>query len=541
MISLTSWLREPKRGLKCAAVTPVGPGHAERARDCRASIEAAWREHKGPFSQLAYCFVDDGNGTFGRSKARNIGARNAFNAGADWIFFLDADDLMAPRAFAIFSDYIEHYDAVWGLLANKPPNATDYHIRFPQALTLESLDELLLLDPFLTLLMGHFVRANAAIEIPFNEAMDAGEDFDYYIRAWENYRCIKIAQLLSINRSDIKSTGPRPATANQWRAAATKLLSAGLRRNGLQRHSSRAIAAVNRCSKEAQAFSRARNLVGLDSPFSLSRHLPYRGFVDVSGHEGDDFVLFDNSDDLVCAGLAWTGEYKPLSTDFWQMLARTSNVILDIGAYNGYFGFLASRVAAKSNIHCFEPLAENYARMRLNITVNGFNNIHAVNAAEADSEGIAALNIYSTGKFFPLDASLGSRQAHLVFRQPVNCMCIDAYIERNQIDGVGLAKISVEGGELAVLTGMQQTIAKCHPDLLIEVSDGQSQAQLNALLRQHGYRFYTIYDSRQEIEATADLAAGSGNRDLNRLASVREAGEIARLTKQVYGFPLNFG
>ena len=48
---------------------------------------------------------------------RRARARAARDAGADWIFFIDADDLMTPRAFSIFSRYADQFDAVWGLMA----------------------------------------------------------------------------------------------------------------------------------------------------------------------------------------------------------------------------------------------------------------------------------------------------------------------------------------------------------------------------------------------------------------------------------------
>ena len=165
---------------------------------------------------------------------------------------------MTPRAFSIFAGYADRFDAVWGQMAIKPPDTAEHHIRFPQALTLQSVDELLLLDPFMTLLMGHFVRTGVALELPFDENMDAGEDFDYYIRAWEKYRCTKIAEVLSVNRSDRHSSGPRAATADQWRIAATARLAAGLEKRNLQRDSAQAITALNRCSRGRSAgFSAA--------------------------------------------------------------------------------------------------------------------------------------------------------------------------------------------------------------------------------------------------------------------------------------------
>ena len=158
---------------------------------------------------------------------------------------------------SIFADCVNDYDAVWGLMAIKPPDG-EYHIRFPQALSLRSVDELLLLDPFMTLLMGHFVRTEAARTLPFDETMDAGEDFDYYIRAWGQYRCTKLTETISVNRADRHSTGPRSATADQWRINASARIERGRKERALERYSARAIAALNRVSEEAQAFSRAR-------------------------------------------------------------------------------------------------------------------------------------------------------------------------------------------------------------------------------------------------------------------------------------------
>src|SRR3954466_12519651 len=103
---MRNWFLPKRSRLKCAVVTPVGPGHAERARECKSSIETAWRESQGPFSALEFSFVDDGAGKLGRSKARNEGTQRARQGGADWIFFLDADDLMSARAFSIFGEYV---------------------------------------------------------------------------------------------------------------------------------------------------------------------------------------------------------------------------------------------------------------------------------------------------------------------------------------------------------------------------------------------------------------------------------------------------
>ena len=526
MLNIKSWFGQSK--LKCAAVTPVGPGHAERARECRASIEAAWRENEGPFATLDFHFVDDGHGALGRSQARNIGARAARDADADWIFFIDADDLMTPRAFAIFSRYVDQFDAVWGLMAIKPPDTAEHHIRFPQALTLRSLDELLLLDPFMTLLMGHFVRTRVALDLPFDEAMDAGEDFDYYIRAWQKYRCTKLAEVLSVNRGDQHSSGPRAATADQWRVAATARLAAGIRENALERDSKRAIAAVNRCSEEAQAFSRARDEVNMDRLVPMSRALPYRGFVEVAGGAGGGFVLFSNNDDLVALSIGWTGEYLPAATRLWQALAAGATMIIDIGAYTGYFGLLATRATPGAAIVCVEPLAANFARLELNLARNDARNVCAVSAAVAGADAEMELRVFASGDCLPFDAALIANERPAVRSETVKTVRIDSLRKSH---GNGAAElIRIDAGAVAgeIVAGMAPTRSDLPADLLI-ARERIGCEKLDAELRSRGYRLYAINEESGTVVASERLMPAADGGVVNWWATTRSADDAARI------------
>jgi FkbM family methyltransferase len=534
MRNLKNWFGQSK--LRCAAVTPVGPGHAERARECRASIEAAWRENRGPFTELDFHFVDDGRGSLGRSKARNVGAHAARDAGADWIFFLDADDLMTPRAFAIFAEYADRFDAVWGLMAIKPPDTADHHIRFPQALTLRSLDELLLLDPFMTLLMGHFVRTHVAIDLPFDEAMDAGEDFDYYIRAWQKYRCTKIAEVLSVNRSDRHSSGPRAATADQWRVAATARLAAGLKENSLERHSTRAIAAANRCSEEAQAFSRARDEAKRDRLLTMSRSLPYRGFVDVSGIAGGSFVLFSNNDDLAALSIGWTGDYLPASTRLWQALAADATIILDIGAYTGYFGLLAARAAPGTDIVCFEPLASNFGRLELNLQLNDARNVRALRMAVAGADAEMELRVFARGDCLQSDAALLDDGRPAVRGETVRTMRIDSFLKAQGNAAPGL--IRIDAGAIAgdIVGGLAEMPGGTTRDLLI-ARDGAGAEKLNEELRRRGYRFYAINEERSDVAGVERLAPVAASGDVHWWVTARSGEDAARIIAAAYCNP----
>jgi predicted O-methyltransferase YrrM len=497
MTSLKNWFGRQRRVVKCAVVTPVGPGHAKRARDCRASIEAAWRQSRGPFSQLEFHFVDDSLGALGRSRARNIGTEAARQSGADWIFFLDADDLMAPRAFSIFEKYAEDYDAVWGLMAIKPPGESAHHIRFPQALTLHSLDELLLLDPFLTLLMGHFVRTSAAVALPFDETMDAGEDFDYYVRAWEHYRCAKIAEVLSVNRSDQHSSGPRAASADQWRCAATARLTQGMTKRGLERHTNRAISAVNRCSEEAQAFSRARDEADPRNLKLLASRLPYRGFVDVTGCAGGEFILFSNNDDPVSLSIGWTGEYLPASTRLWQALAKDAASILDVGASCGYFTLLAARAAPAASILSFEPLTAKFARLELNLALNEVRNVRAMSAAIGGIDAQMALSLLANPT------------------------------------APALVRIGAEADAAEVVAFIARRFDRASPDFLLAAGQAQFGKQPEQELRARGYRIYEIDEEDEAIMESEKFARAAGTSG-GMWATTRRAEDVERIVAGAY-------
>jgi FkbM family methyltransferase len=525
--------RGSANALTCTVITPVGPGHEGLYRDCKASVEKAWHYNHGPFSGISHIAIDDTQGQYGRSRARNIGIRRAAEHGADWLFFLDADDLLVQGAFEDFLPYAADHDAVWGLIVGESPGASEVHLRMPQILSLNSFDELILFDPFLTLQMGHFVRTQVAQEVQFNESMNVGEDVDYYLRVWKNHRCSKVQKTFFINRHSRRSIGPKAATGEEWGAVVRSRLLEERGHHALLAPSARMLELKNARVAEVQRFCRQQQFAGYDDYLSLSRQMPYRGYFDVTSYEGENFVVYTNNDDRVCASLAWTGEYRPLSCGLWQVLAKSAQTIFDIGAEHGFFGLLAARAAVDSQIHCFETACEKFARMRLNIDLNGCTNMHALHGnAEGEPAALHAMGMT------PAHAGDASPPP---IPQSMNVVHVDAYVERNRIDRVDLARVDVEGSALAVIKGMRENIAKSHPDILIEVADGYGEAQLSVLLKDQGYRFYAIYDSRREIAATADLLAGGGDQDLYRLASVRETDEVAQLAQEAYGRPVNFG
>jgi glycosyltransferase involved in cell wall biosynthesis len=210
--------------MKCAVITPIGPGHVKLYEECRRSIETAVNHSAGPFDNISIIPVDDSYGSLGRSAARNRGITVAFSGKYDWIFFLDSDDLLFPDAFELAGKYLMDYDAVWGTIVEIKPGAHEAALRNPQVFIIDKMTDLLMFDPFYTLQMGHFIRTGTAMLNRFNESMNTGEDFDYYLRVWETNRCIKIPEPLFINRRGLHSTGAKSASGKEWSDAVEMIM-----------------------------------------------------------------------------------------------------------------------------------------------------------------------------------------------------------------------------------------------------------------------------------------------------------------------------
>ncbi len=188
-------------------VIPVGPGHAELAERAIASVHTAWETTRGPFTGYWLAVIGDDAGELGRSRARNLAMREQ---PADWLFLLDADDTMHPRAFErVVLAEPATFGAIY--LDGIPYRGNRYPVT-RATLFEHGADG--------TLSMGCFVRGDLGLE--FDEEMDVGEDFDFYARL---PGFVKIAEpLADIGYGAPSASGPRSSAGVDWREACAAAL-----------------------------------------------------------------------------------------------------------------------------------------------------------------------------------------------------------------------------------------------------------------------------------------------------------------------------
>lgn len=132
---------------------------------------------------------------------------------SDWLFFLDADDLMHPKALQAVEPYINEYDAIFGQIVEMDSGCIRERYQVPE---IPDYRTLLSFDPYLMIQMGHFVRRDVFEKLKFDESMNCGEDWDYFLRLWKEYRATKISEPLMINCKGMHSKGPKSATGQEW-------------------------------------------------------------------------------------------------------------------------------------------------------------------------------------------------------------------------------------------------------------------------------------------------------------------------------------
>ncbi|HRL93289.1 MAG TPA: FkbM family methyltransferase [Pseudomonas sp.] len=411
--------------MKCTVIIPFGPGHNKLALRAKKSVEEAISEGTGAFHDVTIILMDDRDGKLGRSKARNHAVAEASRAGADWIFFLDADDLMAAHAFNIVQQYIVDHDAVWGAIyeadiakqiANERPN---------QITPITSLEQILINDPYLTLQMGHFVKTKIAIKTPFNESIDCGEDIDYYLRVWKENHCLKIDQPLFFNVRGQHSSGPRSATGQDWRNSISQIYK-------------------NFCT-ENEVISKI-NFNGKTIAFKLTNTLDL-----IQNHIAREtfFELNELKETLA-------------------MIPKNSK-ILDIGSNIGNHALFFTILSESQEIHCFEPSTTNADSLQKNFEINQVDprryKIHRIAIGAKSQQGTLCR---------PDDLNSGATSVRVDTSGPIQIESLDSTLDKNS--DFDLLKIDVEGMELEVLEGGKETIKNSRPVILIEVSNKNKSA-----------------------------------------------------------------
>lgn len=173
------------------------------------------------------------------------------------------------------------------------------------------------------------------------------------------------------------------------------------------------------------------------------------------------------------------GEYCEDEAEVFQKFASPDGVFLDVGANLGYFSVAMSPHYAA--VYAFEPQRLIYQLLCGNAALNGCINIAALRCAVGNSNEdvfVPVLDPYAENSSGCVDL----REKHRGER-----------VEQLKIDDIRFSrvdcmKIDVEGMEVEVLKGAEETIKRHRPAIYLEANDNGRRLELWDAAKSLGYR-----------------------------------------------------
>jgi FkbM family methyltransferase len=175
-----------------------------------------------------------------------------------------------------------------------------------------------------------------------------------------------------------------------------------------------------------------------------------------------------------------------------RRLVRSGDVVIDAGANVGFYSLLTAKwMRGEGVVHAFEPFPETARRFEQNLRLNSQwrSMVHLHRMALSDFVGKAKMNV-------PDQANQGCNFVGPTGEWEVEVTTLDAFCENQRLTNVSLIKVDVEGAELALLKGAEQTIRRFRPILMIEVNpatlqrSGHTGLDVIEAIGRHGYRLH---------------------------------------------------
>lgn len=189
-------------------------------------------------------------------------------------------------------------------------------------------------------------------------------------------------------------------------------------------------------------------------------------------------------------------------SELFSTSIKAGMVVLDIGAFLGWFTLLAARkVGSAGRVYSFEPDPRSFAVLLRNIDLNRFGDrVIALQKAVSDKTEKSHLFLHAQD---PSRSSLVDPSA--ADTTSVDCVSLDEFLDR--VVRVDVIKMDIEGGEVQALKGMLATIANASQNLTMFVecnpaslaACGQSALSLISYLKHLNFEVSVIDEQKREL------------------------------------------
>ncbi|MGE4605981.1 MAG: FkbM family methyltransferase [Myxococcota bacterium] len=229
---------------------------------------------------------------------------------------------------------------------------------------------------------------------------------------------------------------------------------------------------------------------------SLSNYLkafPFERFEIVEIPNTGRFYVDDNPS-LIKVALRKGEPWSPELIEIFREYARPGTTAIDVGAHIGSLAVpLAFQVGPTGRVYAFEPQRRVYRELFHNLQLNGLDHATPLMLAVSSAPGILEMAPPEFDDGFTRIGSGGEQ---------VEARTLDSF----GFTDVSLIKIDVEGHEIEVLKGAEQTILKWHPALIVETGRRNKEQFLEPMLAEWGYNLRKIDNGWLDFLATYEDA-----------------------------------
>ncbi len=211
-----------------------------------------------------------------------------------------------------------------------------------------------------------------------------------------------------------------------------------------------------------------------------------RFFVDPASHLGFSLLKY--------------GEYEPEMYRVLTSFLREGSVFIDLGANEGYFTVIASRLVGPSGkVFSIEPQRRLKPIFQRNLELNDVHNVTLIEEAISDQIGRAEIHISPSTNTGATGLVLGYK--YPVPRETVETTTLEEVFNQQEIDRCDLIKIDIEGFEYEAILGsseifgqqkMRRIVLQLHPRLMFK--RGLRPDDITEFLKRSGYSVDDRYE-----------------------------------------------
>jgi len=189
---------------------------------------------------------------------------------------------------------------------------------------------------------------------------------------------------------------------------------------------------------------------------------------------------------------------KEEGLDLMLSFIQPGDLVLDIGTNVGYFALRCAMKAKRGFVYGFEPSEISFNKCQANLGLNNLSNLVVEQLALGEMEGTAYLHTETEN-----NRGMNRISTDRISEdEQIKVRSMDQFVKENNISKVNFIKLDVEGYEMQVLKGGEQTISAFRPKLFLEVDDtllgrfGVSSTSIFHWLQEREYNIYDIRGNR---------------------------------------------